>query len=104
MEELHTGNRPLADADLASGEMVGEELARQLPRGLQGRAMKQSCLIYCRCGHEIWCETFVEENLVSLVFFDDVESSETYAEQIVQCPGCGRLPAERLLESQRSLA
>jgi hypothetical protein len=25
MEELHTGNDPLADADLASGEIVGEE-------------------------------------------------------------------------------
>ncbi len=66
--------------------------------------MKYSDLIYCGCGHEIWCEAFVEENLVSLVFFDDVESSETYTEQIVQCPECGRLPAERLLNSQRSLA
>jgi hypothetical protein len=66
--------------------------------------MKQSGLIYCKCGYEIWCETFVEENLVRLVFFDDVESSETYAEQITQCPRCGRLPSERLLESQRSLA
>ena len=66
--------------------------------------MKQPGLIYCSCGHEIWCEAFVEENLVSLVFFDDVESSETYTEQITQCPGCGRLPAQRLLESQLSLA
>jgi hypothetical protein len=66
--------------------------------------MKHSDLIYCGCGHKIWCEAFVEENLVSLVFFDDVESSETYAEQIAQCPECGRLPAERLLNSQRSLA
>ena len=66
--------------------------------------MKHSDLIYCGCGHEIWCEAFVEENLVSLVFFDDVESSETYAEQITQCPGCGRLPVQRLLERQHSLA
>ena len=66
--------------------------------------MKQSSLIYCRCGHEIWCEVFVEGDLVSLVFFDDVESSETYAEKITQCPGCGRLPVERLLESKHSLA
>jgi hypothetical protein len=66
--------------------------------------MKQSNLLYCRCGHEIWFEVFVEEVLVSLVFFDGVESSETYAEQIAQCPGCGRLPVQRLLESQHSLA
>ena len=34
MEELHTGNSPLAGADLASGEMVGEGPPGQLPRGL----------------------------------------------------------------------
>jgi hypothetical protein len=33
MEELHTGNGPLADADLAAREVVGEELPEQLPRG-----------------------------------------------------------------------
>ena len=66
--------------------------------------MKQSNLIYCRCWHEIWFEVFFEGELVSLVFFNVVESSETYAEKITQCPGCGRLPVQRLLESQHSLA
>jgi hypothetical protein len=33
MGELHTGNGPLADADLANGEVVGEELPEQPPRG-----------------------------------------------------------------------
>jgi chromosome segregation ATPase len=32
MGELHTGNGPLADADLANGEVVGEELPEQSPR------------------------------------------------------------------------
>jgi hypothetical protein len=33
MGELHTGSGPLADADLANGEVVGEELPEQPPRG-----------------------------------------------------------------------
>jgi chromosome segregation ATPase len=32
MGELHTGNGPLADTDLANGEVVGEELPEQPPR------------------------------------------------------------------------
>jgi hypothetical protein len=28
------------------------------------------------------------------VFFDDDETSETYAEQVTNCPGCG-MPLER---------
>jgi hypothetical protein len=32
MEELHTGNGPLADADLANREVVGEELPEQPSR------------------------------------------------------------------------
>jgi hypothetical protein len=32
MGELHTGNGPLVDADLANGEVVGEELSEQPPR------------------------------------------------------------------------
>lgn len=57
-------------------------------------------LIYCSCGHKLWCEArFEEEDLLSLIFFDNVESSETYGEQITQCPGCdGESFAERLLE------
>ena len=31
MGELHTGNGPLADADLANGEVVGQELTEQQP-------------------------------------------------------------------------
>ena len=33
MGDLHTGNGPLADADLAAREVVGEELPEQPPRG-----------------------------------------------------------------------
>ena len=51
--------------------------------------MKQSSLIYCSCSHKIWCEVRYEADLVILIFFDDEETSETYAEQITHCPGCG---------------
>jgi hypothetical protein len=62
--------------------------------------MTPSGVIYCSCGHKLWCEArFEEEDLLRLIFFDNVESSETYGEQITQCPGCGGLSfAERLLE------
>ena len=33
MGESHTSNGPLADTDLANGEVVGEELSEQPPRG-----------------------------------------------------------------------
>ena len=59
--------------------------------------MKQSALIYCRCGHKIWSESWVElwregGHSRRAVFFDDEETSETYAEQITRCPGCGKRP------------
>ncbi len=50
---------------------------------------QQSGLVYCSCAHKIWCEVRYEADLVILIFFDDEETSETYAEQITHCPGCG---------------
>ena len=51
--------------------------------------MKQSGLIYCNCAHKIWCEVRYDEDFVHLIIFDDEGTSETYAEQITHCPGCG---------------
>ncbi len=65
---------------------------------------KNSGLIYCRCAHQFLCKvSYYDEDLVSLVFFDDVESSESYAEQITHCPECRQLLVERLLETPHAL-
>ena len=47
-------------------------------------------LLYCECGHHIWSELWWKEPKDVLLFFDDVEASETYGEQVTCCPGCGR--------------
>jgi hypothetical protein len=61
--------------------------------------MEQLGVVYCGCAHKIRYEVRYEEDFVHLAFFDDVETSETYGEQITQCPGCGyRSLAKRLLE------
>jgi hypothetical protein len=65
---------------------------------------KNSGLIYCRCAYQFWCKvSYYNEDFVSLVFFDDVEASESYAEQITHCPRCGQLLVEWLLETSRAL-
>jgi hypothetical protein len=65
---------------------------------------KNSGLIYCRCAYQFLCEvSYYDEDLVSLVFFDDVEGSESYAEQITHCPECGQLLVEWLLETPHAL-
>ncbi len=49
----------------------------------------------CPCGgeHEIWGELWWVggHHGYEWVFFDDLPASETYAEDITHCPGCGRL-------------
>ncbi|CAA9397648.1 MAG: hypothetical protein AVDCRST_MAG22-985 [uncultured Rubrobacteraceae bacterium] len=46
----------------------------------------------CRCerGSEIWGEVWWGEGGPRWVFFDDARGSETYAEHLTNCPGCGR--------------
>jgi hypothetical protein len=48
--------------------------------------------LYCLCGqaHKLWAEFWYAEGHYLGVFFDDVQTSETYAEQIENCPACGR--------------
>jgi len=46
----------------------------------------------CRCQkkYEIWGELWWVGGEHEWMFFDDVETSETYTEQITHCPACGR--------------
>ena len=49
--------------------------------------------LYCPCGqaHELWGEFWWTEGRYQWVFFDYEQESETYAEQVENCPECGRL-------------
>ena len=42
------------------------------------------------CGHKLWSVVRKVDEWVVKVSFDGEESSETYADQVTRCPGCGR--------------
>ena len=48
--------------------------------------------LYCPCGeaHELWGEFWWTEGRYQWVFFDYEQTSETDAEQVENCPACGR--------------
>ena len=48
--------------------------------------------LYCPCGqaHELWGVFWWTEGRYQWVFFDYEQRSETYAEQVENCPACGR--------------
>ena len=48
----------------------------------------------CPERHKLWGELWWVEGKHRWIFFDDLESSENYAEQVEYCPSCGR-PLER---------
>jgi hypothetical protein len=52
--------------------------------------------LYCSCEqrHKIWGEFWWVGGEYRWIFFDDSNTSETYAEQVTHCPACGR-PLER---------
>ena len=54
----------------------------------------------CPCGgeYEIWGELWWIGGKPEWVYFDDLETSETHAEQIVHCPACGRRLERRNLK------
>jgi hypothetical protein len=55
--------------------------------------------LYCPCEQQcqIWGEFWWTGGKYTWVFFDDRERSETYTDQITQCPTCGqRLERENL--------
>src|SRR5215218_5893635 len=62
--------------------------------------------LYCPCGqaHELWGEFWWTEGRYQWVFFDSEQTSETYAEQVENCPACGRLLERKHLLSGLSHA
>ena len=44
----------------------------------------------CEQGTNLWGEFWWIEGEHRWVFFDDEKTSETHAEQLTHCPGCGR--------------
>ncbi len=53
--------------------------------------------LYCPCPerHKLWGEFWWLEGRYRWLFFDDDETSKTYAEQVEHCPACGRLLERR---------
>jgi hypothetical protein len=49
-------------------------------------------VVRCPCGqgHDMWGEFWWVEGRYLWVFFDDLEGSDTYREQLTHCPECGR--------------
>jgi hypothetical protein len=44
----------------------------------------------CNQEHKIWGELWWVGGKHEWVFYDDLETNETYAENITHCPACGR--------------
>jgi hypothetical protein len=49
-------------------------------------------VLHCPCPqkYRIWGELWWVGDKHEWVFYDDLETSETYAENITQCPACGK--------------
>ena len=71
---------------------IVQDLAR---RGRDTGVMEVSCE---ECGHGLWAEEVpVADRFGVWACFDDEEQSDTYAERVGRCPGCGaRLNARAL--------
>jgi hypothetical protein len=41
------------------------------------------------CGHKLWSEEREVACIRFVLYFDDEERSNTYAEHVTECPGCG---------------
>ena len=48
--------------------------------------------LYCPCPerHKLWGEFWWTGAKYQWLFFDDLQTSETYAEQVKRCPACRR--------------
>jgi hypothetical protein len=56
-------------------------------------------LVPCtECGHPLWSEVRRAGTFRFVAHFDDEERSETYAEQVRSCPGCGEGLSRQALE------
>jgi hypothetical protein len=49
-------------------------------------------VVRCPCGqgHDMWGEFWWVGGRYLWMFFDDLETSDTYREQLTHCPECGR--------------
>jgi hypothetical protein len=56
-------------------------------------------VLYCGCGHKVWSELWWKELKHELLFFDDLEKSETYGERLTYCPGCSQQLSNKVLRS-----
>ena len=60
--------------------------------------------LYCPCPgrHKLWGEFWWVEGKHRWVFFDDLETSETYTQRVERCPTCDRrLERKDLVEGGR---
>ena len=53
----------------------------------------------CQQSHEMWGELWWARGQYQWVFYDDLKTSETYAEQVMYCPQCGRQLDRKILRS-----
>jgi hypothetical protein len=62
-------------------------------------------LLACSCaqGGDIWAEFWWVDRGYRWVFFDDEETSETFAEQVTHCPGCRRQLERKNMRTVSSL-
>jgi len=62
--------------------------------------------LYCPCPerHKIWGELWWVGAGHQWMFFDDLKSSETYAEQVEHCPACCRRLERKSLSMAASTA
>ena len=79
------------------GRGPGQGLMHKLPSAhLLTKEEGSMAALICPCTRrsEFWAEFWWVGQEYRWVFFDDNETSETYAEQVTNCPGCGR-PLDR---------
>jgi hypothetical protein len=58
-------------------------------------------MLLCPCSQEcrLWAEFWWVGRGHQWMFFDDERTSETYAEQVTHCPGCGTLLDRKTLKA-----
>lgn len=45
--------------------------------------------LFCGCGYKLWSEFWWSGSKHEWVFLDDEPVSDTYADRVNRCPGCG---------------
>jgi hypothetical protein len=68
------------------------------------RRLKLMAALHCPCqqGIDIWGEVWWVGGQHRWVYFDDEKTSETYAKQIMHCPGCGKTLERKELRAAAS--